>query len=90
MTKPIDPTVEVDLSDEKDVQWDFKKNMSYGDYLGLNQVLEAQLCKSGHHDEMLFTLFIRCPSSGLNSSYMRLKQRLKQFSEMTWSLASKC
>ena len=56
MTKPIDPTVEVDLSDEKDVQWDFKKNMSYGDYLGLNQVLEAQLCKSGHHDEMLFII----------------------------------
>jgi hypothetical protein len=42
MTKPIDPTTEVDLSDEKDVQWDFKKNMSYGDYLGLDLILNAQ------------------------------------------------
>ena len=54
MTKPIDPTTEVDLSDEKDVQWDFKKNMSYGDYLGLDLILNAQKRRSGHHDEMLF------------------------------------
>ena len=54
MKKPIDPTTEVDLSDEKEVQWDFKKNMSYGDYLGLERILDAQQCRSTHHDEMLF------------------------------------
>ena len=54
MKKPLDPTTEVDLSDEKEVQWDFKKNMSYGDYLGLDEILQAQRQRSDHHDEMLF------------------------------------
>jgi tryptophan 2,3-dioxygenase len=56
MTKPVDPTIEVDLSDEKDVQWDFKKNMNYGDYLGLDLILDAQKRRSNHHDEMLFII----------------------------------
>ena len=54
MTKPKDPTVAVDLTDEKDVHWDFKKSMNYGDYLGLELVLNAQKQRSDHHDEMLF------------------------------------
>jgi len=43
----------VDLKDEK-VEWDFRQNMSYGDYLGLEKILAAQNLLSGHHDEMLF------------------------------------
>ena len=54
MKKPLDPTTEVDLSDEKEVQGDFKKSMSYGDYLGLDEILQAQRQRSDHHDEMLF------------------------------------
>jgi len=33
---------------------DFREEMSYGDYLALDQVLEAQHPRSGQHDEMLF------------------------------------
>ncbi len=43
----------VDLKDE-DVQWDFRDNMSYGDYLSLDTILSGQNLLSGHHDEMLF------------------------------------
>ncbi|MBA5608098.1 tryptophan 2,3-dioxygenase [Duganella sp. FT3S] len=42
-----------------DAQWhgaqmDFSKSMSYGDYLGLNQILNAQHPLSPNHNEMLF------------------------------------
>ena len=46
---------QVDLKDEK-VQWDFRQNMSYADYLGLEKVLSAQNLLSGHHDEALFLI----------------------------------
>jgi len=43
----------------QDTQWhgaqmDFSKSMSYGDYLGLNQILNAQHPLSPDHNEMLF------------------------------------
>src|SRR5215469_11794085 len=43
----------VDLKDEN-VHWDFRKDMSYGDYLGLDTLLNAQKPQSPAHDEMLF------------------------------------
>jgi len=43
----------VDLKNEK-VHWDFRKEMSYGDYLGLDTLLGAQKPRSAAHDEMLF------------------------------------
>jgi len=43
----------VDLKGEN-VHWDFRKDMSYGDYLGLSTLLKAQRPRSGAHDEMLF------------------------------------
>ncbi len=36
------------------VETDFARRMSYGDYLGLDQLLAAQKPLSGQHDEMLF------------------------------------
>ncbi|MGG3497769.1 tryptophan 2,3-dioxygenase [Peribacillus simplex] len=39
---------------EKGMVTDFDKDMSYGDYLQLNQILSSQHRLSGHHDEMLF------------------------------------
>ena len=39
---------------EKDIHTDFKKDMSYGDYLKLDQILSAQEPLSDMHDEMLF------------------------------------
>ena len=53
MSDPSKPVNQVDISNEK-IKWDFKKDMSYGDYLGLDAVLGAQHLRSGHHDEMLF------------------------------------
>jgi len=51
--RPVKTGRTVDLKDEK-VHWDFRKEMSYGDYLGLNRLLSAQKPRSRAHDEMLF------------------------------------
>ncbi|GAA0298132.1 tryptophan 2,3-dioxygenase [Psychrosphaera haliotis] len=39
---------------EDSIHTDFKDNMSYGDYLNLEQILSAQHPQSKEHDEMLF------------------------------------
>lgn len=39
---------------EKEIQTDFQKAMSYGDYLHLDKILSSQHRQSDHHDEMLF------------------------------------
>jgi tryptophan 2,3-dioxygenase len=41
---------------EKDIHTEFKDDMSYGDYLKLDQVLSAQQPLSKEHDEMLFII----------------------------------
>lgn len=41
---------------EKDIQTDFQKAMSYGDYLHLDKILSSQHRLSDHHDEMLFII----------------------------------
>lgn len=41
---------------EKGIQLDFEKEMSYGDYLRLDQILTGQHRLSDHHDEMLFII----------------------------------
>ncbi len=43
----------VDLKGES-VHWDFRNQMSYGDYLGLKELLACQRPRSRAHDEMLF------------------------------------
>lgn len=51
------------MSDEKkdaaewhDAKMDFSSTMSYGDYLGLDQILSAQHPRSPNHNEMLFII----------------------------------
>ncbi|MCM3765157.1 tryptophan 2,3-dioxygenase [Neobacillus niacini] len=44
------------LGPEHEIQTDFKKEMSYGDYLHLEQILSSQHRLSDHHDEMLFII----------------------------------
>lgn len=39
---------------EKNIHTDFSSNMTYGEYLNLDQILSSQERLSGHHDEMLF------------------------------------
>jgi tryptophan 2,3-dioxygenase len=41
---------------EKNIQTDFQKAMSYGDYLHLDKILSSQHRVSDHHDEMLFII----------------------------------
>lgn len=41
---------------DKEIQTDFQKEMSYGDYLHLDKVLSSQNRLSDHHDEMLFII----------------------------------
>jgi len=45
----------VDLSDEQ-IYWDLGESRSYGEYLGLEQILTAQRPVSTEHDEMLFII----------------------------------
>jgi tryptophan 2,3-dioxygenase len=49
------PSRPVDLSDEQ-VHWDLGESQSYGQYLGLEQLLSAQRPVSVEHDEMLFII----------------------------------
>lgn len=46
---------QVDVSNE-DIHWDFDKAMSYGRYLGLDQLLDSQSPLTEEHDEMLFII----------------------------------
>ncbi|EIT86211.1 tryptophan 2,3-dioxygenase [Fictibacillus macauensis ZFHKF-1] len=43
-------------SEEQNIHTDFKENMTYGDYLQLDKILNAQQRLSGHHDEVLFII----------------------------------
>jgi len=45
----------VDVSGE-DIHWDFKEDMSYGSYLGLEKILDAQTPLTPVHDESLFII----------------------------------
>ncbi|MBM0105522.1 tryptophan 2,3-dioxygenase [Steroidobacter sp. S1-65] len=60
MSNPNPPAPEpnrrpVDFSDEQ-VHWDLGESQSYGEYLGLSQILSAQRPVSFEHDEMLFII----------------------------------
>jgi tryptophan 2,3-dioxygenase len=51
---PTDPTTTEQIVHEEKAQLDFSQDMSYGDYLQLDSILEAQKPLSPAHDEMLF------------------------------------
>nr|WP_106784619.1 tryptophan 2,3-dioxygenase [Lysinibacillus timonensis] len=44
------------LKSEKGIHTDFNNDMTYGEYLALDQVLSSQKLLSDHHDEMLFII----------------------------------
>jgi tryptophan 2,3-dioxygenase len=52
-TRRYDKSERVDLTDEP-IHWDLGSSMSYGEYLQLGKVLDAQKPLSTEHDEMLF------------------------------------
>ena len=49
------PSGQVDLSDER-VHWELGSSLSYGEYLQLNKVLDAQKPLTYEHDEMMFII----------------------------------
>ena len=53
--KRYDKSERVDLSDEP-IHWDLGSSLSYGEYLHLEKVLDAQKPLSFEHDEMLFII----------------------------------
>ena len=54
-TKRYDPSERVDLSDER-VHWELGSSLSYGEYLQLDKILDAQKPLTYEHDEMMFIL----------------------------------
>jgi tryptophan 2,3-dioxygenase len=50
----MDPKRPEDIVRDESLQLDFSKDMSYGDYLHLDQLLSAQHPRSPDHNEMLF------------------------------------
>ncbi|MGM9950941.1 MAG: tryptophan 2,3-dioxygenase [Lysinibacillus sp.] len=44
------------VDQEKGIHTNFKEDMTYGEYLALEQILGSQNRLSGHHDEMLFII----------------------------------
>ena len=53
--RPHDKTERVELADEG-VHWDLGSSLSYGEYLQLNKLLDAQQPLSAEHNEMLFII----------------------------------
>jgi tryptophan 2,3-dioxygenase len=54
-TKRYEPSERVDLSDEH-VHWELGSSLSYGEYLQLDKILDAQKPLTYEHDEMMFIL----------------------------------
>jgi tryptophan 2,3-dioxygenase len=54
-TRRYDKSERVDLSDEP-IHWELGSSLSYGEYLQLNKVLDAQNPLTFQHDEMMFII----------------------------------
>jgi tryptophan 2,3-dioxygenase len=54
-TKRYDRSERVDLSDER-VHWELGSSLSYGEYLQLDKILDAQKPLTYEHDEMMFII----------------------------------
>jgi len=55
MTRPFEKSERVDLSDEP-IHWDLGASLSYGEYLKLDRLLDAQKPLTSEHDEMMFII----------------------------------
>ncbi|AQS37174.1 tryptophan 2,3-dioxygenase [Shewanella psychrophila] len=66
---------------EDDIHTDFKDDMSYGDYLKLNQVLTAQQPLSYQHDEMLFIVIHQASELWLKLAGHELSSAVKNIQE---------
>lgn len=74
---------------EKDIHTDFKKEMSYGDYLKLDQILSAQEPLSDMHDEMLFIVIHQTSELWLKLAGHELNAAIKNIHDADFGHAFK-
>jgi len=82
------PQPHIDLSKEN-VHWDFRKEMSYGDYLQLNTLLSAQKPMSQHHDETLFIVIHQASELWIKLCLHEITAAIRQIREGDLGLAFK-
>ena len=69
---------------------DFAGEMSYGDYLGLGQLLSAQKPLSGNHNEMLFIIQHQTTELWMKLVLHELKAAIAAMREENCSRPSRC
>lgn len=74
---------------EKDIHTNFKDDMSYGDYLKLNQILSAQVPLSDQHDEMLFIIIHQSSELWLKLAGHELSEAIENLKQGDFGHASK-
>ena len=74
---------------EDSIHTDFKDDMSYGDYLCLEQVLSAQKPQSDQHDEMLFITIHQSSELWLKLAGHELSEAVKNIQEADFGHAFK-
>ncbi|WP_303450668.1 tryptophan 2,3-dioxygenase [Colwellia sp. 1_MG-2023] len=74
---------------ESTIHTDFNDDMSYGDYLGLEQILSAQKPLSDQHDEMLFITIHQSSELWLKLAGHELSEAIKNIQEADFGHAFK-
>ena len=74
---------------EDSIHTDFKDDMSYGDYLCLDQILSAQDLRSNVHDEMLFITIHQASELWLKLAGFELNEAIKNVQEGNFGHAFK-
>lgn len=74
---------------EESIHTDFNNDMSYGDYLGLEQILSAQKPLSDQHDEMLFITIHQSSELWLKLAGHELSEAVKNIQEADFGHAFK-
>jgi tryptophan 2,3-dioxygenase len=74
---------------EDSIHTDFNNDMSYGDYLGLEQILSAQKPLSDQHDEMLFITIHQSSELWLKLAGHELSEAVKNIQEADFGHAFK-
>ena len=74
---------------ESTIHTDFNDDMSYGDYLGLEQILSAQKPLSDQHDEMLFITIHQSSELWLKLAGHELSEAVKNIQEADFGHAFK-
>jgi tryptophan 2,3-dioxygenase len=88
-TPPKDPSSPAVDLDGENVHWDFRKDMSYGDYLQLNTLLSAQKPLTEHHDETLFIVIHQASELWIKLCLHEVAAAIRQIREGDLGIAFK-